>query len=828
MGSTNAKARLLTFLLVFAIIGIGDIYRTWYSYVQQEMEHVIGIVESAAAFLPEDTIAGLLSEHGTDGSGTHGVIWDCLTALKQRNPNILRAFMLTDEGDAFKFLVDTSEDTNQSQIPIQESKSLLGQYVSPFLDAKPRLVGSFRIGGSTKVSALAPIKEASSGDVVAVLGIDYSTKNWDVELISHIIHVLVALISILLLLVAVYDNRVKSRFLRLMGERLEESEELFGKVFAQAPVGIAILEEGERISVVNPTFERIYERKQEELSSMEWTDLTHPDDLRENREKIMELKRDKSGSYSVDKRIVRPGGSYRWISKMVSGLDLNNGNPKSKLCIIQDIDEQKRTHEALARSEQEKAALLSHLPGMVYRCSYDDKWTILDVSAGCYDITGYSPDQIMVDKALSYKDLIAKEYFPAISQEWKRSLDECVPFRYEYEIMTACGGRKWVMEIGRGISASDGMVAALEGIMVDISERKEKDARIQYLNDHDLTTGIYNRMYFEMAKHRLDEEGTVPLSMMIGDINGIRIINDAFGHDEGDRMIVAASKILQSCLRDGDILARTGGNEFSILLPNTSDEETYEIMKSIKGAFNEHNSDIPDRAKHITLSFGYGTKRLGHENLDLAKKEAEENMYKRKLLARNSYHSAILSSIMATLHEKSQETKEHAERIAKHCLMIGRKVRLPQKSRDELQLLSMLHDVGKVGIDDRILSKRSRLTAEEWVVMKKHPEIGFRIASSSPELKSIARYILSHHERWDGTGYPQGLKGEEIPLLSRILAVSDAYDAMTEKRLYRKPISKDAAVKEIVDNAGTQFDPEIVRIFVEEVLPEESGGIMTE
>ncbi|HOS50827.1 MAG TPA: PAS domain S-box protein, partial [Bacillota bacterium] len=244
---------------------------------------------------------------------------------------------------------------------------------------------------------MAPIKEASSGDVVAVLGIDYSTKNWDVELLSHIIHVLVALISILLLLVAVYDNRVKSRFLRLMGERLEESEELFGKVFAQAPVGIAILEEGERISVVNPTFERIYERKQEELSSMEWTDLTHPDDLRENREKIMELKRDKSGSYSVDKRIVRPGGSYRWISKMVSGLDLNNGNPKSKLCIIQDIDEQKRTHEALARSEQEKAALLSHLPGMVYRCSYDDRWTILDVSAGCYDITGYSPDQIMVD-----------------------------------------------------------------------------------------------------------------------------------------------------------------------------------------------------------------------------------------------------------------------------------------------------------------------------------------------------------------------------------------------------------------------------------------------
>jgi len=793
------------------------------------MEYVTGIVESAVAFLPKDDIAGLLPEQDVSASGSYAVLKDSLTALKQGNPNILRAFIITEDGNGLRCLVDTSEEPTRTFLPTIEPDSGTKEYFAPFLDGKPRYVGSFKIGETTRVSALEPIVDARSGHVTAVLGIDYSTKQWGKELLLHVIHAVVAFMSIMLLQVMLYGIRAKSDSLKLMGERLEESEELFGKIFEQAPVGIAILEENERILVANPAFERIYGRTQEELVSADWTRLTHPEDRQRNSEKINELKDDKKGgSYSIDKRIVRPEGSFRWVSKTVTDLDLNNGNPKSQICLIQDIDEQKRMHEALVKSEKEKAILLSHLPGMVYRCSYDSKWTTLYVSSGCQELTGYHPDQIIMNKAISYKDLIAKEYVGTLSQEWRRSLDERIPFRCEYEITPAGGGRKWVMEMGRGIYEPDGKVSALEGIVVDISDRKAKDARIQYLNDHDITTGVYNRRFFEMVKHRLDEECSVPLSIIIGDINGVRIINDAFGQLEGDKMIVTASRILQSCLRDGDILARTGGNEFSILLPNTGGEEAYSIMKSMVEAFKEYNSSATNRARHITLSFGYGTKEMSHENMDLAKKEAEKNMYKRKLLARNSYHNAILSSIMATLHEKNQETKEHAERIARHCQEIGKKMQLQQKNLDELYLLSMLHDVGKIGIDDRILGKRSRLTAEEWVVMRKHPEIGFRIASSSPELKSIADYILSHHERWDGTGYPQGLKEEGIPLLSRILAVSDAYDAMTEKRLYRKPISKEEAIKELVDNAGIQFDPDVVRVFVEEVLKEEATGSLTD
>ena len=189
-------------------------------------------------------------------------------------------------------------------------------------------------------------------------------------------------------------------------------------------------------------------------------------------------------------------------------------------------------------------------------------------------------------------------------------------------------------------------------------------------------------------------------------------------------------------------------------------------------------------------------------------------MNKRKLFEKKSHHHTILSSIMDTMYARSQETEEHAERLAHISRLIGEKMDLPQESMDELQLFAMLHDIGKVAIDDRVLNKPGKLTKEEWDIMKKHSEIGYRIAMASPELESVAEYILCHHERWDGKGYPAGLKKEEIPLLSRILAFADAYDAMTVDRVYRKALTKQEAIEEIEKNVGKQFDPEIFKIFI--------------
>lgn len=388
-------------------------------------------------------------------------------------------------------------------------------------------------------------------------------------------------------------------------------------------------------------------------------------------------------------------------------------------------------------------------------------------------------------------------------------------FRYEYEITARGGQRKWVLEMGQGVFDENGRVNFLEGIVIDITEQKAREAQIHHMMQHDSLTGLYNRRFFEEEKTRLDDPGFLPLVIIIFDINGVRLINDAFGNAHGDRIIIETARIIKSCCRKGDVVARTEGGEFRILLPNTNSQTANELLEKIMSACEEYNKALNSSTYCISLSVGCGMKETAEASIDRVIKEAEDNLYKNKLLNRKSFHNSILSSIMTTMYARSHETEEHAERIAALSKTIGEKLALPQKSLDELDLLSMLHDIGKAGIDDSVLNKPGKLNDEEWAIMKKHPEIGYRIAMAIPDLEHIAEYILYHHERWDGKGYPQGLQGEDIPLLSRILAVTDAYDAMIEDRVYRKAMTKEEALAEIKRNSGTQFDPRIVEIITE-------------
>jgi diguanylate cyclase (GGDEF)-like protein len=327
-------------------------------------------------------------------------------------------------------------------------------------------------------------------------------------------------------------------------------------------------------------------------------------------------------------------------------------------------------------------------------------------------------------------------------------------------------------------------------------------------------TGLYNRRYFGEVSTKLVLEDTLPISVIIGDINGLKLINDAFGHELGDKLIKETAEILKTSVRSSDIVSRIGGDEFAIFLPQTPMETADAVLSRIeKGslAFNEKNVDTPIK---ISISLGLSTMKSREESLEDTIRTAEDIMYKNKLFQHRSSHNSIMTSIKDMLARRGEIIEENLSSLQCIARQLGEELGLKDDMIQQLIMLASIHDLGKVTIDAEILSKRGPLSDEEWTVLRKHPEMGYRIAMASMELAAIADFILSHHERWDGTGYPSGLIGEDIPLLSRIISILDAYDAMTTGRPYRKGLPKEEAIKEIMENAGTQFDPRIAGVFV--------------
>ena len=795
------KLQYLIFAVMIVIAVSAALYV--YSAVKNDRDHahLHALELSAGVFIPADVVREINGENTA-----YKRIKSSLMELKEQNEEVDSVYLCTrDEDDeSIALLADSGGPQSTRYVLSQDALSFIDQaFTGGKTVVTPRM-------GDGLLRMYVPIRDYDTGEAEAVLGIDLNTGFWSQN--SHVIHIVVFTACILLLMLGTYFASQRNKVLRHIGA----SESLFRTVFEQVPIGVSIGNDDKLISDINPTYEKIVGRAKEELTKISWTEYTHPDDLPEDLEYFRQFTQGEIPGYSIEKRYIRPDGSPVWVSMTVAPLEIEGVSEHrgKHLCLIEDITERIQAEKALQESERSKAVLISHLPGMAYRCCYDRDWTMQFVSDGCFTLTGYHPESLLYNKELSYNELIVPEYRDIIWNEWARVVDQKCPFRYEYKIIPANGNRKWVLEMGQAVYDEEGNVDALEGIVIDITDQKMREAQIQYMGGHDYMTGLFNRRYFEEMKAQMDAGDSLPMSIIVADINGVRLINDAFGHAEGDRVIIETAYVIRGCCRKGDVLARTGANEFSILMPNTDSQQADAMLKKIKEDCDRYNKTL-SRSYNISLSIGYATKTNAVESINQVAKAAEDYMHNRKFLDRRGSHSTLLNSIMATMYERSQETEEHAERLALQAKMICSKLDLPQKSLHELELLSMLHDIGKVGIDDSILNKPGKLSGEEWAEMKKHPEIGYRIAMTSPDLEPIAEYILSHHERWDGTGYPRGLKGESIPLLARILAVVDAYDAMTEDRVYRKAMTVAAAKAEIRRNAGTQFDPEIARIFIE-------------
>ncbi len=529
---------------------------------------------------------------------------------------------------------------------------------------------------------------------------------------------------------------------------------------------------------------------------------------RKDIEKVLKRQKISLNEYTV----VRKDGSNFQVLVNSNAISGNDGAFLGLRIVAIDLTEKKRTEEKIKESEQRCQFLAENVNDIIFVQNMN--LGIEYVSPSATRLFGYK----LEDKdRIKMKDIMTKDSYKKAISSFKKyvalarkdaAID--VPLM-EYEYMRKDGSTFWgELKVGFLRNPKGSLTGSL-GVLRDVTERKRVEEKLKYMSFHDNLTGLFNRTYFEEELKRLNTKRQLPLSIIVGDVNGLKLVNDAFGHLKGDLYLCEAARILEESCRREDIIARWGGDEFSIILPKTKREHAYKIIKRIRSAASRVKSDgIP-----LSISLGTSTKEQSDQDINTVMQSAENNMYSRKLVERKSISSSIISALERTLWEKSHETREHAERIKKLAIKLGNSINLYQNKLDELILLSALHDIGKIAISEDILNKSDKLTEREWRRIKKHPEIGYNICESSPQLVVIAEAVLAHHEWWDGSGYPLGLKGEDIPITSRIIAIADSYDVMTTGRNYKEPLSKDEAIKELRRYSGIQFDPKLVKNFIE-------------
>lgn len=591
-----------------------------------------------------------------------------------------------------------------------------------------------------------------------------------------------------------------------MTKKITEKNSIYRTLFESLGVATVIADEDGTIYCTNRQFLELSGYRQSELEEKKkWSELIVNGDLTRMRQYQEFIDHNAAGpAQSHEFKLAAGNGSIRDVHIFRSPLA---GTNRVAVSFV-DITDLVNTADQVSSREEKYRSLIESTDDSIFMTDRDG--TFLFVNR-----------QMLAQLCVSEANIIGKRYgdfhdaqdTAEFAGYIEKVFETSMSHRYEHKSGKENDQRYMLSTLSPVVDGRTGRVKFVAVVSKEITDIKKTEEKLKYLSLHDPLTNLYNRAYFEEEMHRLDNNRFELVGLIMCDIDGLKLINDTLGHDKGDELLAVASRVIRKSFRESDVVARVGGDEFAILLPNSPKSKVEEICNRIRSSVIDYNRENPRLP--LGISTGFAIRTGPGQSMAALYREADNSMYKEKLFGSRHARNVIVRNLLNTIETKGITTRRSVKRLRQLVTILGSAAGLSDKRLKDLTLLAQFHDIGNVSIHDRILLKKGNLNAEELLEMRKHCDIGHRIAQSAANLTHIADYILKHHEWWNGSGYPLGLAGEEIPLESRIMAIADAYESMTGGRPHRKAVSREEALKELRKCAGTQFDPDLVEKFIE-------------